>query len=93
MAARVENGDDGGDHRQRHRSRHPPDDLRRIFEPFYTTKGRGKGPAWGLAICRELVAALGGSSPSRARPGRGSTFVVRLPRHGQGRPRGASGGG
>ncbi len=38
-----------------------PDDLRRIFEPFYTTKGRGKGTGLGLAICRQLTAALGGS--------------------------------
>ena len=37
-----------------------PDDLRRIFEPFYTTKGRGKGTGLGLAICRQLTAALGG---------------------------------
>jgi two-component system, NtrC family, sensor kinase len=68
-----------------------PEDLRRIFEPFYTTKGRGKGTGLGLAICRQLTAALGGTITVQSQPGKGSTFYVRLPRDGA--PVGAPGAG
>jgi len=73
----------------------PPDDLRRIFEPFYTTKGRGKGTGLGLAICRQLTAALGGAISVESESGKGSTFFIRLPRQGppvaESRPRAAGG--
>jgi signal transduction histidine kinase len=55
------------------------EDAARIFEPFYTTKGRGKGTGLGLAICRELASALGGRITVESAPGAGSTFTVRLP--------------
>ena len=54
-------------------------DLPKIFEPFITTKERGKGTGLGLRICRNIVKAHGGEIAVRSRRGAGTTFVVSLP--------------
>jgi PAS domain S-box-containing protein len=54
-----------------------PDDLTKIFEPFYTTKEAGSG--LGLAICYEIIQQHGGRITVESQPGRGSTFTVWLP--------------
>ncbi len=56
-----------------------PEDRKRIFEPFYTTKRSGKGTGLGLAICREIAAALKGRIDVESQPGTGSTFTLYLP--------------
>ena len=57
----------------------PDEDLRRIFEPFYTTKPMGVGTGLGLSICHGIVTALGGSISAQSEPGKGSRFRVELP--------------
>jgi signal transduction histidine kinase len=48
----------------------------RIFEPFFTTKGE-EGMGMGLALCRELVARMGGAL-TLSSAGGGACFRVRL---------------
>jgi PAS domain S-box-containing protein len=57
-----------------------PTDLKtRIFEPFFTTKPPEKGTGVGLALCRALVRAHGGSLTLEESPGGGASFVISLP--------------
>ncbi len=52
------------------------DVLERIFEPFFTTKEQGMGV--GLAICRSIIEAHGGTLEARSRVGEGSDFRITL---------------
>jgi len=54
-----------------------PDEVARIFEPFYTTKGSGVG--MGLAICLRIVTAHDGTIRVTSREGGGTSMTVRLP--------------
>jgi PAS domain S-box-containing protein len=54
-----------------------PDVLKRVFEPFYTTKTGGTG--MGLAICRSIVDAHGGRLWAEANEPRGAVFQFTLP--------------
>jgi len=54
-----------------------PDALAAVFKPFVTTKRDGLG--LGLAICRSILTAHGGSVSAVNNPERGATFVVSLP--------------
>jgi signal transduction histidine kinase len=55
-----------------------PEECERIFTPYYTSKQHGTG--LGLAIVQSVVSDHGGSVRVQSEPGRGTTFVVELPR-------------
>ncbi|MEB3284927.1 MAG: HAMP domain-containing sensor histidine kinase [Candidatus Sericytochromatia bacterium] len=52
---------------------------RRVFDPFYTTKGVGEGKGLGLSVCRRIIERLGGSLTLESQEGEGSTFRILLP--------------
>jgi signal transduction histidine kinase len=56
-----------------------PEIKERIFDPFFSTKPPEKGTGVGLALCRALARAHGGSLVVEDTPGGGATFVLRLP--------------
>jgi CheY-like chemotaxis protein len=53
--------------------------LARIFEPYFTTKGPGKGSGLGLHTVWEIVRECGGTLQVASTPGQGSAFAVYLP--------------
>ncbi len=55
------------------------DVMRRIFEPFYTTRGLGEGTGMGLAVVYGIVKSLKGTIVVESKEGLGSTFRVYIP--------------
>jgi signal transduction histidine kinase len=60
----------------------PPAELRRIFEPFYSTKGFGKGTGLGLAIVKRIVDEHKGEIKVESRLGEGTVFTLLFPTDG-----------
>ena len=57
----------------------PEANLRRIFDPFFTSKDVGKGTGLGLSVSHGIVEAHGGLIEVESKVGEGSTFRVLLP--------------
>ena len=50
----------------------------KLFTPMFTTKSKGQG--FGLAVIKRMTEALGGTVSFESQEGKGTTFIVRLPR-------------
>lgn len=57
----------------------PQENLKRIFDPFYTTKGAGRGTGLGLSICHRTIKQHGGHILVDSIKGQGTTFTILLP--------------
>ncbi|MGD8413991.1 MAG: ATP-binding protein, partial [Candidatus Latescibacterota bacterium] len=56
-----------------------PGNLKKIFDPGFTTKGAGVGTGLGLSIVYQIVKDHGGKVEVESKPGEGTTFRVLLP--------------
>jgi two-component system NtrC family sensor kinase len=58
----------------------PKDKLKRIFDPFFSTKDRDKGTGLGLSITYGIIKKLGGKILADSELDKGTTFTIELPR-------------
>ena len=57
----------------------PEKNVSRLFEPFYTTKKKGKGVGLGLSVAYGIIQEHKGSINVKSEPGKGTTFAILLP--------------
>jgi signal transduction histidine kinase len=58
-----------------------PDDLPKVWDRFFTTRGQKRGTGLGLALVRAVCEAHGGRAEVRSEPGKGASFSVAFPRN------------
>jgi two-component system NtrC family sensor kinase len=64
----------------------PPENLDKIFSPFFTTKPLGQGTGLGLAICHGIVSSHGGEIRVESQVDKGTRLSLVLPVSRPGRP-------
>ncbi|MHB8811235.1 MAG: sensor histidine kinase [Desulfobulbaceae bacterium] len=57
----------------------PPQDVEKIFDPFFTSKDVGKGSGLGLFIVHDIIESHGGTITVDSRLDEGTTFIIWLP--------------
>ena len=57
----------------------PKESFSKLFEPFYTTKKRGKGVGLGLSVAYGIIKDHGGFIYVDSKRGEGATFKIELP--------------
>ncbi len=55
------------------------ENLKRVFDPFYTSKAVGQGTGLGLSICFGIVEEHGGHMQAKSKPCEGTVFTVEIP--------------
>ena len=58
-----------------------PENMHKLFTPFFTTKKKGKGVGLGLAVCSEIIRRHQGRIEVQSKEGEGTTFTIYLPLH------------
>jgi signal transduction histidine kinase len=61
--------------------------LEKALDPFFTTKGAGKGTGLGLPLCYTVASEHGGTISLESQPGNGTRVRVILPADGRAQPR------
>lgn len=56
-----------------------PENLQKVFSPFFTTKPVGKGMGLGLSVCYGIITNMGGAMQVTSELGTGTTFTLHLP--------------
>jgi signal transduction histidine kinase len=57
----------------------PQENMRKLFTPFFTTKGKGKGVGLGLAVAHGIIQRHQGRIEVQSKEGEGTTFTIYLP--------------
>ncbi|MCH7870178.1 MAG: HAMP domain-containing protein [Planctomycetes bacterium] len=56
-----------------------PEQLQKLFHPFYSTKQAGQGSGLGLSVCQGIVQSCGGEITAKSAPGQGAEFRITAP--------------
>ena len=64
-----------------------PENMEKLFTPFFTTKELGEGVGLGLAVSYGIIERHGGIIEVHSEMGKGSTFTVHLPAYSEDRSR------